>query len=331
MQHAWKTLAETGCIPAYKKLRLDTVQLTGVDFDPHEIDQRLITNKGTTVTLLGIMHIEPNTKILQDIDNLIQTIRRTIIVEAGDDKFHIQDVSEAAGLSKDYARVIFRLAEPYGNFWNGAGYSNAPIGAFGAEEFRTENQSVLDTYLRFQGIVNSMISYYDEDARREKRQFPLVHTGSRAAAIEIQSNEDDPFPIDIFYGTRKYLEQIASQAILCYRHGLYDASLVMIRKLLETLIIEAHERHGLSGTIKNEKDEYFYLNDLIQMLLKQQMWTISRNARTGLPGIKKLADISAHNRRFVAKKSDVDRQTDLRIVLEELIHLIDYSSWNNVP
>lgn len=45
------------------------------------------------------------------------------------------------------------------------------------------------------------------------------------------------FPTELLIDTRGYIQNIASQAILCYDYGLYDASLVMMRKLIETLII----------------------------------------------------------------------------------------------
>ena len=41
-----------------------------------------------------------------------------------------------------------------------------------------------------------------------------------------------------------------------------------------------------------------------------------------------MGDLSAHNRRYIARKIDLDKlKDDLRIVLEELIHIIDYPNW----
>ncbi|MDR0429971.1 MAG: hypothetical protein LBH58_05785, partial [Tannerellaceae bacterium] len=60
-------------------------------------------------------------------------------------------------------------------------------------------------------------------------------------------------------------------------------------------------------------------------LLNEKAFSLSRNTKQGLPTIKKYGDLSAHNFRFNAKKPDIDGfKLDLRIVLEELIHLIDY-------
>lgn len=133
------------------------------------------------------------------------------------------------------------------------------------------------------------------------------------------------FPIELFNNTRGYLESVAKQAIVCYDYGLYDASLVMIRKLLETLIIEAFEKFNKSSEIQNNEGNFYMLSDLIGKFLNHSDWNVGRNTKLALPNIKKIADVSAHNRRFVAKKSDIDNiKSELRFTIEELIHLIDY-------
>lgn len=103
----------------------------------------------------------------------------------------------------------------------------------------------------------------------------------------------------------------------------------MIRKLLETLIIETFERHKVEGKIKTGQGFYFYLSDLITELINEKdTFKISRNTLQSLPKLKKLGDLSAHNRRYVAKKSDIENVKDeLRITLEELLHIIDYKNW----
>lgn len=84
----------------------------------------------------------------------------------------------------------------------------------------------------------------------------------------------------------------------------------------------------MDNLIKNSTGDFFRLNELIDQLLKSNKWNLSRNARLALPKIKRLGDLSAHSRRYLAKKSDIDsHRDDLRLALEELILLIDYPSW----
>jgi len=146
---------------------------------------------------------------------------------------------------------------------------------------------------------------------------------------KLRKPSNNLFPIEMFDDTRGYLQSVANQAITCYDYGLFDASSVMTRKLLETLIIEAFERHKLEAKIKNGQGFYFYLSDLIAELINEKdTFKISRNTLQSLPKLKKLGDMSAHNRRYVAKKPDIENvKDDLRITLEELLHIIDYKNW----
>lgn len=140
---------------------------------------------------------------------------------------------------------------------------------------------------------------------------------------------DDYFPIGIFDNTRTHLVRIATQASKCYDNALYDACAVLTRKLLEVLIIETFERHKIESRIKDGKGFFFYLSDLIDCLLSETTWTIGRNAKGAIPSLKKMGDQSAHNRRYFTQKADIEKiKDDLRIVLDELVHLIDYPTWN---
>jgi len=142
------------------------------------------------------------------------------------------------------------------------------------------------------------------------------------------SVQSDLFPIALFDNTRGYLKIIANQSLASYNNGIYDGSSVLIRKLIEILIIECFERYSIENKIKKPDGTFFYLSDLITEFLKEPKWNIGRNAKRGLPNIKKIGDQSAHNRRYIARKSDLDViKDDLRIVIEELIHIIDYENW----
>jgi len=107
-----------------------------------------------------------------------------------------------------------------------------------------------------------------------------------------------------------------------YEHGWYDATAVMIRRLVETLIIEVYEKYGLSDSIKTAQGDFFYLRDLISSLAAQKQWNLSKNAKAALPRLKDVGDMSAHSRRFIAQRQDIDRMmADLRVIVQELTTL----------
>lgn len=163
----------------------------------------------------------------------------------------------------------------------------------------------------------------------EMSSFFRIQTEIGEATIMLTPS-NELFPIEILDNTRDYLKKVSVQAICCYDNGLYDATLVMIRKLIESLIIELFEKHQISEKIKNPRTNNFYfLSDLIDCLTKETKWNLSRNVQTSLPKIKLKGDLSAHNRFFLAKKQDLDSiKFDIRITIEELVHHIDFNSLN---
>jgi hypothetical protein len=146
--------------------------------------------------------------------------------------------------------------------------------------------------------------------------------GSLIQAPRIPRQSDSILVRNLFAGTRGYIEKVVRQANASYDIGLYDCCAVMCRRLIETLIIEVYEHVGRSNEIKSLDGHFFMLADLLRAVTKDVAFNLSRNTQRGLEEFKRLGDLSAHNRRFNAQKSDIDKiQAGLRISTEELLHL----------
>lgn len=153
---------------------------------------------------------------------------------------------------------------------------------------------------------------------------------SKSLLVEIEPvPTNNLIDLTILNGTPYYIRKITEQMCCCYDNALYDACLVMMRKLFETLIIECFERFGSSSEIKDSSENFFYLSDLIPRYLSSSHWSVSRNFTKYVTTVKKFGDLSAHNRRFFAKKSEIDSfKFELRQCLQEIIMIIDYSNWD---
>jgi hypothetical protein len=139
---------------------------------------------------------------------------------------------------------------------------------------------------------------------------------------KINTETDSIIPRELLKGTRGYLEEIVRQINGCYDTGFFDASGVMVRRLIETLIIEFFEEKKLQNNIKDSTGEYLMLNNLITATLAESSVSLGRNAKKGLVDAKWLGDQSAHNRRFLATKPDIDKvQQGIRILVQELVTL----------
>jgi hypothetical protein len=123
-------------------------------------------------------------------------------------------------------------------------------------------------------------------------------------------------------GTRGYIESVANQINGSYENGWYDACAVMIRRLIETLIIEAFEHHRIANKIQNSSGDFLYLRDLIDKTLSETEWNLSRNTKQALRKLKDIGDKSAHSRRYVAQRGDLQPLlVDIRTVVQELLYV----------
>jgi hypothetical protein len=194
------------------------------------------------------------------------------------------------------------------------------------EIFKTKYSDLLKEWNEFVPQYNQLLK--DHDNLIEQHDLVKEEKENIEQTLQQSQKVEQYFPIELLENTRGYLNITGNQCNQSFNFGLNDACLVMLRKLIETLIIECFERHRIEATIKNHLGHYFFLSDLIDLFTKETAWTISRNTLSSLPSIKKLGDLSAHNRRFNAKRTDLEKiQSDVRIVIEELVHLIDYPTW----
>lgn len=134
--------------------------------------------------------------------------------------------------------------------------------------------------------------------------------------------DDGLFPLSILsQAGRGYLVTVGRQMNGCFSQGWYDASAVMMRRLLEISLIEAFEAKGIAAKIKNAAGDYIQLSDLIALALKENTWTLSRNCKKALPLLRDAGHSSAHGRYYHARREDIDAlRAGCRIVIEEFLH-----------
>lgn len=124
-------------------------------------------------------------------------------------------------------------------------------------------------------------------------------------------------------GTRGYIERVVFQINGSYEKGWFDACAVLMRRLIETLIIECFEAQRIADKIKDPRTgDFYYLSDLITNTLKEPSWNLGRNSKKSLTNLKTVGDQSAHSRRYNAHREDIDKLIpDFRTVCQELIYL----------
>lgn len=138
-------------------------------------------------------------------------------------------------------------------------------------------------------------------------------------------------PQAVWSDTRGYIEKICVQLNGCFQFGFYDACSVLVRRIIETLIIECYEKQQRLDEIRNN-GQIVMLSGLISRASDPNGLTLGRDAQKLLSDIKELGDRSAHNRRYNAVKADLEKvQSGFRVAVDEMINLADLRKKTSNP
>ena len=129
-----------------------------------------------------------------------------------------------------------------------------------------------------------------------------------------------PFlPNDLIADRHAILQKVLWEANRCYDSACYNACAAMIRRLVESLLIEAFEHQGIGNKIKQSGD-YIEFGDLIGKAVAEPTLRLTRNTKRILPELKFFGDLAVHNRMALVRKDDLDRlHNATRAGIEELV------------
>ncbi len=125
-------------------------------------------------------------------------------------------------------------------------------------------------------------------------------------------------------GTGAHLERVVHQINGAYEHGWYDACAVMLRRLIETLLIEIYIAREMKSKIKERDGRFVHLNKLVALASSEPSWDLDNNGRS-LKKLKEIGNWSAHKRLYNANRDDIDTyESEIRIVVQELVYMAGY-------
>ncbi len=102
-------------IVSHQRLLVDLFGKIPPDFDGRSIDRRLLRN-GTTITFLGIWHVDPNDKLLDLTNTAFQWIRNTCILEKRITKITQQELQEVCKCTELEITLVRQLLEQFDLF-----------------------------------------------------------------------------------------------------------------------------------------------------------------------------------------------------------------------
>jgi hypothetical protein len=146
-----------------------------------------------------------------------------------------------------------------------------------------------------------------------------------ASILEPEKPEADQekgyLPKAVWQGARKYIQTIAVEINGCYEFGFPNAASVLLRRLLETLLIECFEHKKIADRIKRDGN-YMMLGDIIKVAVSDTDLSLARGTKELLNDGKFFGDMSAHARRFAAVEADLGKiHNAVRGAVDDLLHL----------
>ena len=125
-----------------------------------------------------------------------------------------------------------------------------------------------------------------------------------------------------------YIVRLVPQINGSYEHEWYEGAAMVLRRLMETLIIELYSRRGWSQDVQDPgTNEFVPLKALIGKLNGDARLHMQRRTIDGLNKVKEVGDTAAHDFRIRIRKSDLDKiQSAVRLTCERLIFTIGESA-----
>jgi hypothetical protein len=134
-------------------------------------------------------------------------------------------------------------------------------------------------------------------------------------------------PESIWKNTRGYIEEVCRELNGSFQHAYYNAAAVMLRRLLETLIIESYEHLNREIEIKDGGGNYLMLSDLAERACGENGHkgiNLGRDSKKALKDARSIGNWAAHARRFLAHAGDLTKlQVGMRLLVQELIQTAD--------
>jgi len=171
---AWKFLRQNAVKPDYQLLRKATIDKTGASFIPTTINLLLIKER-TEITFLGVLHIEPDSDIFKNAEDLLFLIKQKLRDAEAQETFLISELADELKIDRQYARIIFALLTEFGDVYNGATSEGTLKGKFDYDKYTIKSDELFEAYMAFDGLEKKMEDYY----RKRLKSSDIEHSELR--------------------------------------------------------------------------------------------------------------------------------------------------------
>ena len=200
---------------------------------------------------------------------------------------------------------------------------------FDRESFREDHELFVWLKQKIQAEVDAETTEFRKrSGRRLKLQRGTSNAKETSRADKKVVKPEKPkiglLPADIADSMPEYISRLVPQLNGSFDNGWYEGTAMILRRLVETLIIELYSRRGYQADIQEpETHEYIMLKALINKLNGDSRFGMQSRVITGLRSIKDLGDIATHDFRIRIRQTDLERiQSQSRVSIERLVFVV---------
>lgn len=330
---AWELLLSSGKTPTYNEIRVALKGQLSPKPTPLKIDERLIITNATSITLLGVLHVDPDTEVLKIGDAVVHHICEKIN-ENQPLSFTTQQLASETGIQEPLLRTSVELLQRYFSFYGSA--TRQPDISFGFNSFSIpyDNPQLIENYLSFESFEKYIDNWYKEHSEsylskniKNLSQSPLLTLGIRPYVNDAILQNLHSIGMK---GGRNFISDKRIQELSSIKSEQFDLT-KLIELCREININFAHDNYFsvslLVRTILNHVPPIFgertFENVVENCGSKGNALSFKRHLQNLQDSDRRVADGHAHS--LIGKKEvlpteiQIDCRSDLDILLTEVI------------
>lgn len=200
---------------------------------------------------------------------------------------------------------------------------------FDRESFRQDHPKVIWLRERITSALKEEEKHFRQRSEQRKAKQkgepppkPKEPPSRKETAPASRAPPSDSFiAADVFDGQPDYVVRLIPQINGCWDRLYYEACSVLLRRLIETLIVQLYHQRGWLDELKDPATQDFVtLKNMVNKVCGDQRIGLDGKAHKTLKKLKELGDIAAHDFRVRIRKSDLERvRSDVRFTCERLM------------
>lgn len=134
------------------------------DFLSSQVNGQFV--RGDSLTLLGVLAIDPDSEMVRDTEHVILAIRELLIEKPDTKTVSAAQIAERLHLDQGYTAELFVLMSSIGSFWSSA--SGSPSGG-GYSSITIGHEESIQELLAFENLETQVLRYLERDRARLAR------------------------------------------------------------------------------------------------------------------------------------------------------------------